>query len=102
MLNQATANGRSRPLALESLAPARQNLRGIMAHKRFGSILLYTAGALAMAVAASFLFNFMDHDTEFAIAVIGSLIGGFLGAMLAGAVIVDGQSIFGQRDEEQG
>ena len=36
-----------------------------------------------------FGFNSLEHDTEFAIAVMGSLIGGFLGALLAAALIVD-------------
>jgi|TARA_B100000315_G_scaffold259851_1_gene317650 hypothetical protein len=71
-----------------------------MSKKRFGSILLYTLGAFALTVSASFVFNFMDHDTEFAIAVTGSLIGGFLGALLAAAVIVDVYSPSRERDEE--
>jgi hypothetical protein len=85
---------------LERTGAARQNLRSLMAKKRFGSIMLYTAGALVLAVSASFLFNFMDHDTEFAIAVTGSLIGGFLGAMLAAAVIVDGMTGLGETDQK--
>ena len=57
-------------------------------------------GAFVLAVFASIVFNFMDQDTEFAIAVTGSLIGGFLGAMLAAAVIVDVYSPSENRDEE--
>jgi len=90
VFNQATANLRRQPMGLERTGTARQTLRSLIAKKRFGSILLYTTGAFVLAVSAFFLFNFMDHDTEFAIAVIGSLIGGFLGAMLAAAVIADG------------
>ena len=100
MLNQATVNLKRQPLGLERTGAARQNLRSLMAKKRFGSIMLYTAGALVLAVSASFLFNFMDHDTEFAIAVTGSLIGGFLGAMLAAAVIVDGMTGLGETDQK--
>jgi hypothetical protein len=43
----------------------------------------------------------MDHETEFAIAVTGSLIGGFLGAMLAAAVIADGMSSTVKTGEKQ-
>ena len=91
---------RHRPRSSESRSPALHNLRGVTARKRFGSILLYTTGALIMAISSSFVFNFMDHDTEFAIAVTGSLIGGFLGAMLAAAVIVDVYAPSEHIDEE--
>ncbi len=88
MLNQAAANMKSRLRSLKRSTPVRQNLRSSMARKRFGSILLYSAGAFVLAISSSIVFNFIEHDTEFAIAVTGSLIGGFLGAMLAAALIV--------------
>ena len=55
-------------------------------------------GAFGLAVFCSFMFNLMEHDAEFAISVIGSLIGGFLGALLAAALIIDIYS----RSEESG
>ena len=45
--------------------------------------------ALVLVGICSFAFNALGQDTEFAIAVMGSLIGGFLGAMLAAALIID-------------
>ena len=63
--------------------------RNILVNRRIGSLLLYTIAALGLAVLCAFLFNALEHDTEFAIAVMGSLIGGFLGALLAAALVVD-------------
>ena len=42
-----------------------------------------------VAVFCSYVFNAMSLEAEFAIAVMGSLIGGFLGALLAAALIID-------------
>ena len=64
-------------------------LQRFPAKRRMGSLLLYIMAALALAVLCAFTFNALGQDTEFAIAVMGSLIGGFLGAMLAAALIVD-------------
>ncbi len=100
MLNPASVHSNRWPLSLASPDPARQSLRSLLAKKRLGSVLLYTTGAFILAVCASFLFNIMDHNTEFAIAVTGSLIGGFLGAMLAATLIVDGQPATDQRDQK--
>ena len=61
----------------------------MLARRRAGTILLYTMSTLFLAVFCSIVFNTLEHDTEFAIAVMGSLIGGFLGALLAAALIVD-------------
>ena len=65
------------------------SIQSMLSGRRVGTILLYTMTALAVAVFCSFMFNAMGLDTEFAIAVMGSLIGGFLGALLAAALIVD-------------
>lgn len=64
-------------------------IQSILAGRRVGTVLLYTMGTLLLAVFCSFVFNTLELDTEFAIVVIGSLIGGFLGALLAAALIVD-------------
>ena len=65
------------------------SLRRILANRRVRSLLFYTMAALDLAVLCAFAFNALGQDTEFAIAVMGSLIGGFLGALLAAALIVD-------------
>jgi len=64
-------------------------MQNVMAKKRMGSVMLYTMGALVLAVFSSIVFNFLGSDTAFAISIMGSLIGGFLGALLAAALIVD-------------
>ena len=60
----------------------------LMAEKRAGGVVLYAMVALFLARISSFMFNALGQDTEFAVAVMGSLIGGFLGAMLAAALII--------------
>ena len=60
----------------------------LMAGKRAGGVVLYAMVALFLARISSFMFNALGQDTEFAVAVMGSLIGGFLGAMLAAALII--------------
>jgi uncharacterized YccA/Bax inhibitor family protein len=52
-------------------------------------VLVYTTGALLLAVGSSIVFNDMELDSNFAIAVVGSLVGGFLGALLAATLIID-------------
>lgn len=61
----------------------------ILAGRRMASLLLYTMAALTLTALCAFAFNALGQDTEFAIAVMGSLIGGFLGALLAAALIMD-------------
>ena len=61
----------------------------LMAGKRAGGVVLYAMAALFLAGISSFMFNALGQDTEFAVAAMGSLIGGFLGAMLAAALIID-------------
>ncbi len=73
----------------------------VLARKRMGSLILYTMGALILAIFCSIVFNFLGQDTQFAISIMGSLIGGFLGALLAAALIVDIYSSGGTRDQEQ-
>ena len=68
---------------------ARKSMPSIFAGRRAGTVLLYTMTTLAVAIFCSFAFNALGLDAEFAIAVMGSLIGGFLGALLAAALIVD-------------
>ena len=67
----------------------RGSIKGVLAGRRVGNLILYTMVTLAIAVFCSFVFNSLELETEFAIAVMGSLIGGFLGALLAAALIVD-------------
>ena len=94
------ANVERRTIKLQEPSVIQRNLESVMARKRMGSVLLYTMGALILAVFCSFLFNSMGQDTQFAIAIMGSLIGGFLGALLAAALIVDIYSKNGDRDRD--
>ena len=90
------ANVERRTVNLQEPSVIQRNLENVMARKRMGGVLLYTKGALVLAVFCAFLFNSMGQDTQFAIAIMGSLIGGFLGALLAAALIVD---IYSKRED---
>ena len=70
-------------------SPLDRNLPAVPSRKRLGSLIFYAMAVLVLAVFCSIMFNLLDHNTEFAIAVMGSLIGGFLGALLAATLIVD-------------
>ena len=89
MIRNIPVNLGSRPVSMQPQLSLRRSLQNVMGKKRMGGVLIYTTVALFMAVFCSFLFNSLEHDTEFAIAIMGSLIGGFLGALLAAALIVD-------------
>ena len=52
-------------------------------------VMLYTIGAVLVFVLGVTTVSIMDRNTEFAIAVFGSLIGGFLGALLASIVVAE-------------
>ena len=67
----------------------RGSVQSMFARRRVGTVFLYTMSTLFVAVFCTIVFNALQLDTEFAIAVIGSLIGGFLGALLAAALIID-------------
>ncbi len=69
--------------------PRRRNLSSSLANRRIPSVLVYTTGTLLLAVGSSIVFNDMELDSNFAIAIVGSLIGGFLGALLAASLIID-------------
>lgn len=101
MIKQITAGMERSPVRARQRHPLMRHLENIAAKKRMGSVALYASGALLLAVICSFAFNSMGRDTEFAIAVMGSLIGGFLGAMLAAALIVDIYSPDSNKEEEQ-
>ncbi len=83
------ANGRVESLDRPRDPLVKTGILKFIAKKRAGSVVLYAMAALFLAGFCSFVFNALDQDTEFAIAVMGSLIGGFLGAMLAAALIID-------------
>ena len=73
MIDDMVANVARRAVKLQEPGVIQRNLENVLAKKRLGSILLYTMGALVLAVLCSFLFNSMGQDTEFAIAIMGSL-----------------------------
>ena len=52
------------------------------------AIVLYTLGAIGVFVFGVATFSIIDRNTDFAIVVFGSLVGGFLGALLASIVVV--------------
>ena len=89
MIRDMVANGRVVSLDKPREASAKPGFLKFVAKKRAKSVVLYAMAALFLAAFCSFVFNALDQDTEFAIAVMGSLIGGFLGAMLAAALIID-------------
>ena len=89
MIKELVANGRIESVERPRYASTKTGILSSMARKRAGKVVLYSMAALVLAAFCSFVFNALDRDTEFAIAVMGSLIGGFLGAMLAAALIVD-------------
>ena len=87
--NGLESNVESLPVRLRSQINSNGYGRRILANPRTGSLLLYTIAALGLSILCALAFNALEHNTEFAIAVMGSLIGGFLGALLASALIVD-------------
>ncbi len=89
MIDNMAINSECAPARVQHRNPTRRSGQGVLAKKRMGSVMLYTMGALVLAVFSSVVFNFMGSDTAFAISIMGSLIGGFLGALLAAALIVD-------------
>ena len=92
---------RNNPPRIETQNAFRQGLQNVLARKRMGSLILYTMGALALAILCSVVFSLMGQDTQFAISIMGSLIGGFLGALLAAALIVDIYSSSGEIDHKR-
>ena len=73
------ANVENLPARLQSRINSSRYRRNILANRRVGSLLLYTMAALGLSILCAVAFNALEHNTEFAIAVMGSLIGGFLG-----------------------
>ena len=89
MIKDLAAPMGNRPVTDHNGASPRGGVQSILAGQRVGTLLLYTISTLVLAVFCSYVFNAMSLNAEFAIAVMGSLIGGFLGALLAAALIVD-------------
>ena len=89
MIKDMVANARVASFDRPNYQSAKAGISGFIAKKRAGRVVLYSMAALLLAAFCAFVFNSLGQDTEFAIAVMGSLIGGFLGAMLAAALIVD-------------
>ena len=89
MIKDMVANVRVESYERPNYPSDKAGILGFIAKKRAGRVVLYSMGALFLAAFCAFVFNSLGQDTEFAIAVMGSLIGGFLGAMLAAALIVD-------------
>ena len=51
------------------------------------TIMAYTLAAILIFVLGVTTFSILDRNTEFAISVFGSLVGGFLGALLASVIV---------------
>ena len=89
MIKELTAPVRTSPDKDRQRSSPIGRIQSMLARRRAGTLILYTMSTLFLAVFCSIVFNALEHDTEFAIAVMGSLVGGFLGALLAAALIVD-------------
>ncbi len=89
MIDDMAVNAERGPARAQHRNPTRRGTQSVLAKRRMGSVMLYTMGALVLAVFSSIVFNYLGSDTAFAISIMGSLIGGFLGALLAAALIVD-------------
>ena len=59
-----------------------------MTTRGFITILAYIVGAMLVFIAGFAIFAASERHTEFAISVFGSVIGGFLGALLASLVVI--------------
>ena len=75
-----------------------EKFMNILGRKRTPSVLAYSFAALSLGIICTVAFSSMGHDTDFAIAVMGSLIGGFLGALLAVTLVIDSPSQGHDRD----
>lgn len=71
-----------------------------IARKRASSVFIYTVGAVLVFISGVSMFGAVDQGTEFAVAIFGSIIGGFLGALLATMVVVDLYTRNSGRDED--
>ena len=60
--------------------------------------MVYAFGAVALTFFGLVMYNTMDRDLDFAISLFGSLVGGFLGALLASILILDMSSRIEQGD----
>ena len=89
MIKDLAAPMGGRPVHDNHRSSTRGSVQSMFAGRRVGTLLLYTVSTLLVAIFCTIVFNTFQLDTEFAIAVMGSLIGGFLGALLAVALIVD-------------
>ena len=63
--------------------------REVLLMRKTMNILIYTIGAVFVFIIGVTIFSIAERNTEFAIAVFGSLVGGFLGALLACIVVID-------------
>jgi hypothetical protein len=101
VIDELAARARHRPASIETPSAFTRSMQNVLARKRMGSVILYTMGDLILAIFCSVMFSLLGQDTQFAISVMGSLIGGFLGALLAAALIVDIYSPSGDRNQVQ-
>ena len=63
--------------------------REMLLKRKTTGIFIYTIGAVIVFIIGVTIFSIAERNTEFAIAVFGSLVGGFLGALLASIVVID-------------
>ena len=91
--------GSDEPGAGPSRVPNSQIFALPFLSKRVPSVLFYCAAAVLLTLASVLVFRSLDLGPEFAMSVLGSLIGGFLGAMLAAALIFDLYSNIASEDK---
>ena len=75
MIKDLAAPMGNRPDTGRDESSLRGSIQSMLAGRRVGTVLLYTMGTLLIAVFCSIVFNTLQLDAEFAIAVMGSLIG---------------------------
>ena len=76
----------------------RDQLANSLSKPRVPSILGYSLGAVVLTIVAGIAFKSQDLGIEFAMSMFGSLIGGFLGALLAAVLLFDMYSRIGRDD----
>ena len=62
--------------------------RAFSPSKRIAGLLIYTISALVIVIVGVVALGVIGRDLDFAISVLGSLVGGFLGALLAMTLIL--------------
>ena len=74
------------------IKPVSARLPSVLGKYAIQKVLTYSIITVLFTALCVSVFNSLELKAEFAMAVVGSLIGGFLGAMLAAVLMLDMQS----------